>query len=321
MPSFILEDIQPESIDIPYYCTPGILNKSRSKGVEISKTWMGNGEFDYENDALPLPYHEYESWQKLKVSLKAPIINKSNLKLLVGYKYSSEAIKVSRFGASFRETFKELDAKKVKSNQLSVILNKPLNNKKYLAFRLAYSSSGNYSKLSFDNQYASYKAMAFYGIKPHDNFEWGVGVYFSKNFRRTAALPFLVYNRNFGRNWGIESALPGYVYGRYNLGKNSIIMLGAEYSSKSYRLHAPLVSGETLDYALKHAEILGMLRIEQKIVPWVWADAKLGYQYNLPTKFESKNAATTPFNVEPSNGLFFQFGIFISPPDKFMCKN
>ncbi len=312
-PNFFPEDINHEEVRLRFFSTPGILNKSRSKGMEIAYTWLGNGTFEDEDGNVSAPYSEYKNWNQLDFGLKMPIIHKDQFKLLLSYKYNVESFDISSLGADFPETFQELNDKRLKKNSLGIILTKPLNETNYLAFRLGYSTNGNYAGLmNFDSKYAIYKALALFGVKPHDNFEWGIGLSYSQSFRKSSVVPFLLYNRSFNNRWGIESVFPSYIYGRYNLGKKSIFLFGVDYNSQSYRMKSTLS-----DYAMNHSEVLGMLRLEKQIVPWVWANAKLGYQLNFSTDFESKNDISTPFKVEPTNGIFFQIGIFLSPPDEF----
>lgn len=315
-PDFFPEDVSPEGIEVRCFCKPGVQNKSRSKGLEVSYGRLGKGTFKDEEGKFTAPLSEYKSWQRLKVSLKVPVVNKDNLKVLLGYKYRSESFDVSRFGGDFTEAFQGLDASNLKNVSLSAYITKPLNEKSYLAFRIRYTASGNYSGLmDFGSDYAIYKGLAFFGIKPSEDFEWGLGLNVSSSFRRTTVLPFFVYNRNFNERWGIESALPGYVLGRYNLGEKSILLFGFEYNSDSYRMKVNQTSNGVIDYALNHSEVHGLLRLEQQIAPWIWGNVKAGYQLNFSSDFESKSVNTTSFQVEPTDGFFFQIGVFISPPD------
>lgn len=317
-PDFFPEDINASEATPRCYCTPGVRNKSRSKGLEFNYTVIGDGTFKDEEGSLTQAPPRFSSWTALEVDLKAPVINREGFKFLLGYKYSSEAIRLNDFGGDFPETFKALDATTLKSSSISAIVTKPLNELHYLGFRFRYSSNGNFDGImNFDPRFAIYKGLAIFGFKKSDDFEWGVGLNFSKSFRRTNILPFLVYNRNFYNSWGIETAFPGYLFGRYNLNDQSIILFGMEYSSDSYRFDLTTRDNEVYDFAFNHSELLTLMRLEQRFAPWVWGNLRFGYQMNFSTDFESKSPVTPEFMVDPSNGLFFEIGIFISPPDDF----
>ena len=315
-------DIFPEDIGTPggqivrCFCKPGVRNKSRSKGLEIAYATRGSGTFGDEEDNVDPPYTEFGNWASFEFDLKGPVLNKEGFKFLVGYKYAGEIFDINNVGADFPETFQQLDNVTLKSGNISAIITKPLNERQYMAFRFRYTANGSFDGImNFDQRYAIYKAMGVFGMKKHSDFEWGVGLSFSKSFRRTNILPFIVYNRSFINNWGIEAAFPGYVYGRYNLSDKTIFLAGTEYASSSYRMDVPVANDAPLDYALNHSELLFLFRWEQQIVPWVWTNVRTGFQMNFSTDFETKAANTQTFLVDPTNSLFFEIGIFISPPD------
>ena len=113
----------------------------------------------------------------MEIDLKAPIINKESFKLLAGYKYTGEFFDISNLGADFSETFQRLDNVTLKSSNFSALATKSINEDKYLAFRLRYTANGNYDGLvSFDDRFAIYKALAVFGVKKHDDLEWGLSL-------------------------------------------------------------------------------------------------------------------------------------------------
>lgn len=320
-PDFFPEDISHDGLGVRCFCKPGTRDKSRSKGLVLSYTLLGKGVFEDEDNSVTAPYTEYSSWKRFEVGMKIPIINKERFKALIGFKYESESFNIDRFGSDFEVTFREVDASNLKKNGVSLLFTHPLSETKYLAMRLGYSANGNYEGLlDFNKDYAVYKSLLILGVKPTEDFEWGIGLSYSSSFRKTSTFPFLIYNRNFNRKWGVESVFPANVYLRYNFKPSTIFLMGVAYNSDSYRLIVITPVDDRFDYGLNHSEIMGVLRLEQQIAPWVWASAKLGYQTNFSTDFEVNDLSTTPFKVEPTSGLFFQLGLFLSPPDGFMSK-
>lgn len=319
-PDFLPEDIgTPGGGIVRCFCKPGVRNKSRSKGLEVAYITRGKGELEDQGGSVSKPFTEFNNWTKFELDLKAPVINKEGFKFLLGYKFTSEGFDMKSYGNDFRSALRHLGNTNLKSSNLSAIVTKPLNEKHYLAFRFRYTANGDYSgALNFDQRFAIYKAMGVWGIKKDDDFEWGIGLNLSKSFRRTNILPFLVYNRTFFNNWGLEAAFPGYAYARYNLSPNTIFLMGAEYASDSYRANIILPDDAILDYAYNHSELLFLARCEQKIAPWVWANFRFGYQMNFSSDFEAKNFETTAFKIDPTDTPFFEIGIFISPPSGVM---
>ena len=315
-PEIFPEDIHPGQIQSRCFCKPGVRNKSRSKGILISYGRVGNGAYDPEDGSFSQPFSSYNSLQQLELDLKVPLIISDSFKLLIGYKYYQEGFQFKEFGADFEETFRELDREQLKSNSLSFIISKPLNETRYLAFRFRYSSNGDYNKwISFDQRYAIYKFLGIYAIKPHEDFEWGVGLHVSKSFRRNNILPFVILNKNFNERWGIESVLPGFIYGRFNINPSNIFLFGIEYNSQSYRVDFTDTNTLPLAYAYNHSEVITSMTLERRFSSWVWGNLQLGYQLNFSSDFEAQTDFTTTFTADPSNALFFRIGIFVSPPD------
>lgn len=318
-PDFFPEDVSKESVEIRCFCKPGVRNKSRSKGLEIAYDFIGKGAFQPEDGQISPPLSTYSNWQRWEFDLKVPVLNKENFNLLLGYQYTPEYFTFKRFGNDFTETFRQLDKATLKSSSWSAIISKPLNETRYLAIRLRYSANGDYNGIvNFQKDNAIYKGLALYGIKPHDDFEWGIGLNVSKSFRQWSVLPFFVYNRTYENGWGIEAAFPGYVFGRKNLNTKSIFLFGYEYNSNSYRVNVPIPNADELRYAINHSEIILLARLERELTPWVWANLRLGYQLNFSTNFEAKSPNTTYFEAEPNDAPFIEIGIFLSPPDGFL---
>ena len=321
-PDYFPEDVDSNAgnAEIRCFCKPGVRDKSRSKGLEISYGLIGKGHYMPEQDNFPPPFSAYTRWQNLEVDLKVPLVNLPGWKFLLGYRYIAESARFRVFGSDYRETFETLDQKHLKSNTVSLLLSKIIDEKRYLILRLRNSANGNYSGLQFFNpRYNILKAAAMFGVKRNEDFEWGVGLNFSSGFRnRFTLLPFILYNRNFNRKWGIESAFPAFVFIRYNVTPRAIALAGIEYSSHSYRLEVDAGQHTPYDYAYNHSEILASVRMERQIVPWVWAQVKVGYQYNLSSDFDAKNGISPAFQVEPTNAPFLNISLFLSPPEKMI---
>ncbi|MFK7770675.1 MAG: DUF6268 family outer membrane beta-barrel protein [Saprospiraceae bacterium] len=315
-PDIFPEDLLENEIEVRCYCSPGVYNKSRSRGIELTYGWMNGGTFNEQDYPFTSQLSEYNKLENLEFKLKAPLVLKDNFKLLVGYQHFSEIFSFQNIGADFNPAFRELNNERLKSNSLSLIVSKPIDETRYLAFRFKYTSSGDYNTLfSFNSRYAIYKFLGLYAFKPNENLEWGFGLAVSKSFRRNNILPFILYNKNFNKHWGIEAVLPGVIFGRYNINQSNIFLFGAEYNSESYRIDINEDSNLPLmDYAYNHSEVILSGRIEHRFAPWVWGSIKAGYQFNFSSEFEAKNSFTSEFNTNPTGSPFFNISIFISPP-------
>ncbi len=310
-------DIDVDAVEVKSYCQPGVKNKSRSKGLVINYGSRGSGQLvNSKQDASDLN-NEYSKWDNLEIKLKAPLLLKDNFKILVGYKYYQEGFNFTEIGTAHFPVISNLNDSKLKSSSFSLILNKSLDERRYLAFQLRYNVSGNFGGIAkFNDRYAAYRGLAIYGVKPSDDLEWGIALTVSKNFRRFNVIPFFLFNKNFSPKWGLEALLPGFVYLRNNISPSSIMLGGIEFGNKNFRLDIPQDGGEDFDYAYNQSHLKAVLKYEQRIVPWVWVGANVGYQYNLNTRFEGKNNNTTDFFLRARNAPFFNLSLFISPHTK-----
>ncbi|MEM6965014.1 MAG: DUF6268 family outer membrane beta-barrel protein [Bacteroidota bacterium] len=314
-PDLYPEDLNTEEIRVNCYCKPGVENKSPSRGLALIYNRLGAGTYqDDQNTSFSDPRSAYTQRQNFEFKIKAPLILKDNFKLLLGYKRQVEYFDFNQFGEEFNFAFQELDEETLKSNTISLLVSRPLNETRYMIFRLSYGADGDYGNwMSFRQKYAIYKFFGLYAFKPNADFEWGIGVGATKNFRRFGALPFILYNRNFNKKWGIEAVLPGFVFGRYNINRNNLLLFGVEYESESFRIDSDTDNPTAFAYAYNHSAIRNSIRVEHRIVPWVWGAIRLGYQFNFNSEFDSRSDETTLFFADPTNAMFLTIGIFVSP--------
>ena len=303
------------------FCSPGVLNKSRGKGLEIAYNINSGGILGRPDEEAPGFPNQVESFQSTIFKIKLPLVNKPGFKMMVGYDYIPESYNFSSINPSFRMLLGGLLDNELVSNGFGLYMIKPLNEKNYAALRFKYRLNGDYEGwINFDNRYAAYQASFIYGFKKSDDFEWGFGANFSHNFRRTIALPFVFYNRNFNKNWGVEALFPAKVYGRYNVDSENIFLFGYEFNSRNYSMdvHSNL-SENPLVYHYAQNDLKFGISFERQMVPWVWLNMKAGYQFNFNTRFEATSPDAISYELATPSALYFRLGLFLSPPDK-LCK-
>lgn len=309
-------------------CTPGILRKSRSRGLDIAYNFNNGGLVRPQGNHLEGRPGELESLEALVVKLKAPILNGSRFKMVAGFNYEPEkfffssvptGLSVSALSPNVGDVYQQIDARMLKHTSLSLFGVSILDEQHYLGFRAQASFNGDYRGLiNFDNRYASYQASLALGIKRTSDFEWGFGLNFSHDSRRSIVLPFILYNRNFNRKWGLEAVFPASVQGRYNIDKRSILLFGYEYGSRFYSIDVQNPYLRSTDaYLFSHSELRFGVSLERQIVPWVWLNMKAGYQINMPNRFQVQGTQDLSYRATPGNAPYFRLGFFLSPPDKY----
>lgn len=325
-PDFFVEDaVDAETlrgVDCDW-CKPGLKNKSRSRGLDIAYQAISNSPYKEAETPLKQPFPEINHLGLLVLKLKVPVILKDNFKFLVGASYRPEYYNIDNFSGNFAPEFAQIDGETMKSTAFQALGTKSINEYSYLTFRFKAKYNGDYEGfVDFNKRYGIYSLTGIYGVKKSELLEWGIGLTFNTSFRnRFVALPVFLFNRNFNQKWGIELFLPAIAKLRYNLSPKTILLAGINFSSRNYRINVERDADMSIvnaDYILRHSEIQMGIELEQKIVPWIWLNARVGYQANFRTTFEAQNEFAREFAVEPTDAPFVRLGIFISPPDKMM---
>lgn len=322
LPDFVPDDIDGYSAGgVKCFCKPGLDNTSRSRGLTLSYTSNTPSRFTEEKTPLSESLTSMNTLRSLLVDVKIPIINQEGFKVLLAYKYVQDEYDLNTIGADFTSVFSGLDNTVLKGNDYGIIISKSIDENRYLAFYGKYSAKGNYDKwTNFDARYSIYKARLMFGKKPSADYEWGVGLNFSSGFRNTTIIPFVILNKNFNEKWGFESVLPAYALMRYNLDEKNIFLGGIQVSGQTFRVDLPndMIPDTPFDFSVNRSEIRLTTLWERQIVPWIWTSAQVGYQFHFTTQFEGKNDFSPNFDVDPTNSLFFNLSLFLSPPDHLM---
>ena len=315
-PDFMPEDITADPFgNARCYCIPGIRNKSAGKGLEISYSQNGSSTYRPEKTPMAAPYSATNRNEQFLMSIKAPLVNNTDFKMLVGAKFVRDQYHFKRVGNDYRPLFNQLDQHSLKNTSFDLIMIKPLNERHYGVVRLKYGFAGNFrGPFNFDKKNRVISMMAFFASKKDEDHEWGAGFTFLQSFRRTIILPVFVWNRNFSDKWGLESILPLNFFMRYNHTPRRLFLGGIEYMSQSYRVSfADALQGEQ-DYALNHSAIIASISAEQRLAGWLGMFVKVGFQKNFATDFRSKSTNTATFDAEPTDTPFFRVGLFVTKP-------
>jgi len=314
-PAFLPEEIIISDINNEYYGQSNLINKSRAKGLLLSYGFTRSNQYTLESNTITgNPTNELDRLSFVQFKLKIPILVKGRTKVLLGYKYFAEFYDFEIIRTDFAQTLQTLDKQSLKNTDYSVIISHTINESKYFHLRYKYAANGNFSSIfNFESKHSINSIMGIYGIRKSEDFEWGIGLVFSNSFRRNNLIPFMLYNRSFSDKWGIESLFPYNLFFRYNLNAKTIALFGVEYNSQSYRLAINDALQNTLDYAFNHSEVLCSVDIERHLTSWIWANLKLGYQFNFDNEFEAKSMNAANFQANQASGLFLNIGVFVSP--------
>lgn len=308
------------------WCEPGVRYKSRSRGLDIAYQTIGSSTYEKSSNSINDNLPELERLNLLVLKIKVPVLLKDNFKLIIGTSYRPEYYDFAAFTSTVPPEFVQIDSETMKSSAVQVLATQKLDKKRYWVFRAKAKYNGDYEGfINFDHRYRNYTISAMYGKKASSTLDWGVGLTLNHSFRRSfIALPIFQYNRDFNYKWGVEIFLPVTAKLRYNVNRETILLAGVNFGTRSYRIGVEqMINQENVaaDYSVRHAEIQMGIELERQIIPWLWASARVGYQTNFRTEFEAQNEFARDFEVDPSNAPFIRLGVFVSPPDKIMSKN
>lgn len=303
--------------DCTGFCRPGVVNKSRGRGLLIERTTVGDQNLAPRAGGIEgANASEIDYIEQFRAKIKIPIINAPSLKVLAGYEYQQESVHFDRIGYFNQELFQSLNGKALRTNKYSVYITKSFNERVYGGLRLRTSYRGDYEQMmNFDPRYATYSGLAAVGFKERDDLEWGLGLMFGRNFFNTTILPFGVFNQTFNDKWGIETVLPVQIMMRYNFTPTTLLLFGVEYQSRSYALDLlqPETQGMT-PYYFRHAEIALKATYDRKLYSWIWFTAETGYLIPRRARFDNTIDATYDFRARTSPQPYFRVGLFLSPP-------
>ncbi|MFQ5447849.1 MAG: DUF6268 family outer membrane beta-barrel protein [Saprospiraceae bacterium] len=301
-----------------FLCQPGVIHKTPGKGASISYNFNPDFQMRPPNAENP---SEVRRNERIKAKLKVPLVNSRQFKAMLGFHYSIERYHFDKIDPENYPLFKRLNETDLKSAGMAAYFVVPINEKYYTSFRLSASYLGDYSKfISFDSRYSVYRVAGLFGVKQRDDLEYGIGLLYTKSFRRTSLFPFGFYNQTFNKHWGIETAIPVSLKGRYNFNDGKMMLFGTEYSSQNYAMNVsePVMNPfhkqpEKAPYHYRRSSLDLTVSYFHQLSGWTWLEFKTGYAFSL-----SSQAKDLPENIsydlKPSGSMVGMVTLFISPP-------
>jgi hypothetical protein len=302
------------------FCTPGVHNRSQSKGVELRQEIQAGFRLASERDAADAPERRVAFLEQTTFKFKIPLINSLKIKMLLGYEWDTEKFRFEPEGlVGGHPVWRHLDERRLKTNKLSFYLTRSWNDRYYTSVRLRLSLNGDYQGLmDFDSPYRTYSAIFALGKKVTDYMEWAAGFTVSSNQVRTIPVPFFAFNRTWNERWGIETVLPGQAFVRRNIGRNNAIMLGAEFHSKFYTLNwtddGPRPNPGFEPTFLRYNGFRTVLHYEHRLSKWFWAYAQGGLYLPWQTRFNPIADVEAEIDLDAGTRPLLRVGLFLAPP-------
>lgn len=302
------------------FCDPKLEGMARSKGLTIlyertldskinstsADPLIGNGSAIVRRN------------NKFDFRIKIPVWNKPGFKVIVGFKYSLEEFNFKTPEGLNYALYQNLEDKNLKSIGGNLNILKPLNETKYLAFRINTDLNGDYSADEFGkSSFLKYSFAAIYGWKRCETKTAGFGIYYSYTFGRRSIYPVLVYANTFNKRWGVEALLPATLKVRHNFSEKTLLYAGYEIEGGAYHIkidNPPLNTYPSLE--LRRSNIRFSVDFEREIHDWLWFGISAGLRQPLAMNLSRSASATREDIIESDLALapFFNANIFIVPP-------
>lgn len=279
------------------FCTNKVLGQSPTQLISLSFDMQGASTLGVPSiDGLSAEDVDFDYSPGFRFNSNIPIISKNNV--LVNWSLNYTQLGYVGANDPQRQLGIVLDGNSLKWLNTSVVLFKPLNEKRFLLFQLGAELNGDYD---FDNLPSTSNlrvpAAAIYGFKPNDNLIWGVGV--SRTYLGGALnyLPIVYYYQTFkNEKWGLEALVPARIQLRYRSNSRNVFLLGYTVEGASYRLsnfnyNYPTIAPfpnvpadqryDKLDeIELRRSEIRGGLTYQHGLNDFIWIGASAGYRVN-----------------------------------------
>lgn len=298
------------------FCKPGLRGIPRAKGIVLEREMISDYRINSRQGQIT-EEAEVNLNRRWKLKARVPIILGKKIKIALGINYAVEEFKFANSDALSFPFYRQLENRSLKSLGSSLYLVKPFRGKRYFLLRVNGSFNGDFAENSSKSQFLKFSATPLLGWKQNDDLAYGVGISLNYSFGRRSLIPILFLEKNFDRNWGLETILPLMVRLRYGSNnQKNYFYLKTELSGANYNIDL----GENGEFLfLNNAEIRYTISYERELHDWLWLSMEAGLRSNF--NFDLSN--TPRRNSEPiientfNEALVFNFGVFIVPPRKF----
>ncbi|MDP2176102.1 MAG: hypothetical protein Q8K70_09370 [Bacteroidota bacterium] len=303
------ENVNSEGV-IKLYCNPKIFDLSPNRFVSVGYDYIFNSKlttspygFYQDGEPNPTPRTSKFSTHGLRVNANIPVISKTRLlwQLGGGYVrsiYQENSSTADSFSNAHNNFTGQLKSYGLTSTNLNTTLFIPTGEKTFAIVQAMGELNGTYN-LSNETQKPDFTTIrssvsALYGKRPHDRFQWAVGL--SRTYRAGELnyIPVVMYNyTSANRKWGTEILFPARASYRRKFNSRSILLAGYELEGTSYRIYNtkesvelkpginPLPPVEKSDFELRRSELRFRLDYQRQLKGFVWMSVQAGVRYDL----------------------------------------
>lgn len=308
------------------YAGPGVEGQARPRGLVIRYERLPGFDIESESDDPRVGNGEgrVRRHNKFSVSAGAPLINRPQTKLIIGFDYELEEFNFEDLDENSYSLYRYLEDKNLKSIGLQLAYQHSLDERKFYIIRVKGELNGDYTRdnISITDYFKGTVDLA-YGWSFSPYYSIGVGVQYGYIFGRQRIYPGLLYNRTFNPKWGVEAIFPAAARVRYNANEKTLFYAGYRLEGGSYNIYADDTELQQFDeIELRRTDIKGLLRMEREIYDFIWFAVEGGFrQYYHNRIYEEVGTSDDELIDNDLAGAgFIEVELYLVAPRKWLEK-
>ena len=313
----------PETGAIDIYASPGVRGMGKPRGVVISYERLPDFSIESESDDPRLGDGEGQirRHNKFSVLALAPLINKPQTKLVMGFNYELEEFNFKGLTESSYSLYRYLEDKNLKSIGLQLAYLHSLNERNFYLIRVKGELNGDYTRDNIDiADYLKATVDLAYGWKKTEDYSIGVGLQWGYTFGRQRVFPGVLFNKTFNPKWGVESIFPANIRLRYNANEKTLFYTGYRLEGASYDIFADETELQRYnEIELRRTDIKGLLRMEREIYDFLWFAVEGGYRRYYRHRIFDEVGSRDPLITNDIGGAgYVSVELYLVPPRKWL---
>ncbi|MCJ8165478.1 DUF6268 family outer membrane beta-barrel protein [Pontibacter sp. E15-1] len=314
------QDSKVEEIsDVIDYASPAVRGMGKPRGLVIGYERLPQFDIDSKSDDPRLgngSAHVRRN-NKFFVRALAPLVNKPQTKVILGFDYKLEEFNFDNVTPSSYPPYSYLEDKDLKSIGLQLAYLHSMDDRRFYLIRVKGELNGDYTHDDISiADYLKTTVDLAYGWKKSPDYAIGVGAQLGYTFGRKNVYPGILYNRNFTPEWGVESIFPANIRVRYNANEKTLFYAGYRLEGASYNLfvdEGPLAQYKDLE--LRRTDIKALARMEREVYDFLWFAVEGGFrQYYRNRVFDEIGSRDELIKNDLAGAGYVSVELYLVPP-------
>lgn len=311
--------------DVIDYASPGVRGMGKPRGVVIGYERLPQFDIESRSDdpAIGNGSNRVRRNNLFDVRALAPLMNKPQTKLILGFGYNFEEYNFSNIPANY-SLYENLEDKNLKSIGLQLAYLHSIDERRFYLIRVKGELNGDYTR---DNisiaDYLKTTVDVAYGWKVNPDFAWGIGAQLGYTFGRRRVYPGVLYNRTFNNKLGVESIFPANARLRYNANQKTLLYVGYRLEGASYNLFLndpPLSPFGQVE--LRRTDVKALVRMEREIYDFLWFAVEGGFrQYYRNRIYDDIGSTDELINNDLAGAGYIGVELYAVPPSKWVERS